>query len=171
MRADLLLLTSTFLLCSIAYPASLWGIGQLVFPNQARGSLIERNGRLVGSSQIAQAFTRPEYLHPRPSACDYNAAAAAGSNLAGSNPALRERIVKQLGDSRIGVPADLVTASGSGLDPHITLRGAMRQMDRISAARGRPRGDLEGILNRHIIHPPGGEPIVNVLLFNLDLDR
>ena len=137
-RAAALLVT--IVLCAISYPLILLGLGKAFFHDQAEGGLVEVNGQVVGSRLVARDFPEVRYLWPRPSAADFDATAASGSNLAASNPALRTRIVHELGvlhasdDER--VPADLVTASGSGLDPHVTLAGALYQAPRIAAARG-----------------------------------
>ncbi|MBX7105278.1 MAG: potassium-transporting ATPase subunit KdpC [Gemmataceae bacterium] len=173
LRANVVLLGGTFVACAIAYPLAVLGLAQAVLPLSANGSLVDRDGRVVGSVLIAQNFTSAKYFHGRPSACDYNAAASGGSNLAASNPKLRERVTEQLTKQYTGqsnVPCDLVTASGSGLDPHISLAGALPQADRVATARGRPRSVIEELLRRSATTPPDGVPIVNVLLVNLALD-
>jgi K+-transporting ATPase ATPase C chain len=196
-RANALLLSLTLLLCSVLYPLAVLAFGHALVPFQAGGSLIGADGepaapgQAVGSLLIAQGFEREEYFQPRPSAASYDGAASAGSNWAASNPSLRDRAARQLGLSvplfpkhapvdREWVPADAVTASGSGLDPHITLRNARQQLDRVVSAWAsktgtdpeRIRSTVNGILDQHTFVPLGGlggEPIVNVLEVNLAL--
>src|SRR5579875_3431839 len=182
LRANLWLLGSTVLICCVLYPLALWAIGQSVFPEKASGSLIVENGKVVGSRLIAQPFTRPEYFWPRPSAVSYDASASGGSNLSANNPKLRERVVKRLSEleSQRDVPADLVMASGSGLDPHITLKNAYYQLDRVTDAWTKKTGKkpqeirtiIEKILNEKASAPLGGlagVPLVNALEVNLVL--
>lgn len=162
MVADLLtgirLLLGTLFVCAVLYPAFLASSGNLV-PARATGSLIrDEAGTVIGSRLIAQRFTRAEYLWPRPSAVDYDASAAGGSNLAPSNPALRAKAIEIVNrmtatedredreDRR--VPGELVAASGSGLDPHITLAGALHQLQRIAEARGVHAKRVEELLRR-----------------------
>jgi len=119
----------TMVICCLLYPLVVLGIGQTLTPNSANGSLVSNGlGEIVGSKLIAQKFDRPEYFWPRPSAVDYNAAAAGGSNLSPANPELRERaktlVARFKATAEDPIPADLVTASGSGLDPNITLTAA-----------------------------------------------
>lgn len=181
----LLLLT---ILCGVVYPAAVTLVAEVAMPRQARGSLVERNGRVVGSELIGQHFDRPEYLWGRPSATapvpntSFNATAGSGStgsNLGPTNPALAEAIAARLvvlrasGVTSPSVPADLVTTSGSGLDPHISPAAAAVQVDRIAAARGTTAERVRVIIARHTeARTLGvlGEPRVNVLLVNLDLD-
>jgi K+-transporting ATPase ATPase C chain len=184
LRANLWLLGSTVLICCVLYPLALWAIGQSVFPEKASGSLIFENGKVVGSRLIAQPFTRPEYFWPRPSAVSYDASASGGSNLSANNPKLRERVVKRLSEleSQRNVPADLVMASGSGLDPHITLKSAYYQLDRVANAWAKKTGKapqeirriLEKLLKEKASAPFGGlagVPLVNVLELNLALHQ
>ncbi|MFV8750043.1 potassium-transporting ATPase subunit C [Nannocystaceae bacterium ST9] len=160
-----------------AYALILLGVGLGLAPAAAEGSLIRGpEGELVGSRLVGQSFTEPGYLWPRPSAVDHAADAAGGSNLAASNPALRERVLADLArhaasDER-PIPADLVTASGSGLDPDITLAGALYQAPRIAAARRVDRHEIEERL-RSLAHTPNpwSPPLINVLETNLELDR
>lgn len=158
----------------VAYPLAVTGIGMAVFPHQARGSMVERNGTVAGSDLIAQPFDDAKYLWPRPSAVAYNAAASGGSNLGPSNQALvdavRERITK-LGTATM--PADLVTTSASGLDPHVSPAAAEVQADRIAKARGVDASTVRSIIARYTEGRTFGilgQPRVNVLLVNLDLD-
>jgi potassium-transporting ATPase KdpC subunit len=169
----------TFLLCAIAYPATVWGLAQLMFPHQAEGSLIFNPDRtVIGSELIAQRFGSDRYFQPRPSAVDYKADAAAGSNLATTNPDLHDQIatrVRVLGGSKQQpVPVDLVTASGSGLDPDISPEAANYQAPRIAAARGIAIEQLRDLIIRQTNSSGailGAPPRVNVLLLNLALDK
>jgi K+-transporting ATPase KdpC subunit len=175
-----LLLGTTLLLCSVVYPAVLLAVG-LAFPGQAEGSLIrDTGGQVIGSRLIAQPFTAPEYFHPRPSACKYDASASAGSNLAASNPQLRQNVVELLEGRQGQVQADAVLASGSGLDPHITLANALAQLDRVAAEWARKTGrelggvrqDIEQRLQKRAAAPLGGlagVPLINVLEMNKEL--
>jgi K+-transporting ATPase ATPase C chain len=160
----------------------LWGIGRVLFPSQAEGSLIRRaDGSVIGSRLVAQAFTRPEYFHPRPSAVDYNAASTGGSNYGPSNPD-HLKLVKERLDARTALegasPADvtseMVTASGGGLDPHIPPSAAQLQAARVAKARGvAPERVLE-LVRQHTEAPTFGflgRARVNVLELNLALDE
>lgn len=163
----------TMVLCGGLYPLVLLGVGVLA-PEAAHGSLIGRDGQVVGSALVGQKFSRPGYLWPRPSAVDHNAAAAGGSNLGPTNPALTERVkasIQALGGAG-PVPADLVAASGSGLDPHVTLAGALYQAPRIARARSVDPGRVEAVL-RDVSEPEGlfRPALVNVLRANLALDE
>lgn len=248
LRTNLLLLGLTLAVCGGAYPLALWAVGRVVFPGNASGSLLTATGpdgtdRVVGSSRIAQRFTGDEYFWPRPSAADYNAAAAGGSNWGANNPKLRDRVARQLGPivryrtgsasagagpepctpqqdveawyaasppaprtdtplaaaffdawlqdpanrSKVAdlepVPADMVTTSGGGLDPHITLRNALSvyQLDRVAAKRAPTGGDAGAVREQVAELVKGqsftplsglvGEPLVNVLELNVELDR
>jgi len=158
----------SILLCGVLYVPAILAFGKTVVPEKANGSLvISTNGKIVGSRLIAQSFISPRYFHPRPSACDYNAQAASGSNLSPTNPELTKRaqeiILVNQADASRPIPADLVTASGSGLDPHITRAAAEFQIDRIAAARGLDAQTIRALL-------PNG-PLVNVLEINLALDQ
>lgn len=152
--------------CGFVYMPVVLGIAKVVAPEKASGSLITTpEGKVIGSSLVAQEFATERYFHSRPSACGYNASGAAGSNLSPTNPKLTERaetiIATYPGAGPI--PADLVTASGSGLDPHITREAAIYQIPRISAARNLPAEVLEKLV-------PAGK-LVNVLELNLSLDK
>jgi K+-transporting ATPase ATPase C chain len=168
----------SFVLCAIAYPVVVWGLAQLAFPHQAEGSLLyDRDHAVIGSELIAQPFASNRYFQPRPSAVDYKADAAGGSNLGTKNPDLRKKIVERAEALKATpekpVPVDLVTASGSGLDPEISAEGAIFQVRRVAAARGLPeqriRALIEDSTNRSgaLI---GAPPRVNVLKLNLALD-
>jgi K+-transporting ATPase ATPase C chain len=164
------------------YHVVLWGIGQTVFSAQAEGSLIRRpNGTVVGSSLIAQKFTRPEYFQPRPSAVDYNAASTGGSNLGPSNPdhlklvqGRLDAITKQEGVTAAQVPSEMVTASGGGMDPHIPPNAAELQAARIAASRKVGVSRVRELIAAHT-EPPTfgflGRARVNVLELNLALDE
>jgi K+-transporting ATPase ATPase C chain len=164
------------------YHLALWGVGQVVFPAQAEGSLIRRaDGSVIGSRLIAQPFTRPEYVHPRPSAVDYNAASTGGSNYGPSNPdhvkAVKKRldaIVAAEGVSAGQVPSEMVTASGGGMDPHIPPAAALLQAPRVAQARGVAVERVAEIIKTHT-EPPTfgflGRARVNVLELNLALDE
>ncbi len=176
------ILSLAAILCGI-YPALVWVTAQGIFHNEANGSLVIKNGRIVGSSLIAQGFTAAKYFHPRPSAAGsgYDAANSGGSNLGPLSKKLMDDVGQLIHDYRsendlsidVRVPADAVTSSGSGLDPHISLENALLQASRVANAR---RLTKEAILNRIVARTEGrvlgifGEPRVNVLLLNLDLD-
>ncbi len=170
---------ATLAICCVIYPLGILIFGQIATPETATGSLIRNDqGEIVGSELIAQGFSRPEYFWPRPSAVDYNAAAAGGSNLSPANPALRtsaEAIIGKMGATAENpIPADLVTASGSGLDPDITLEAARHQAPRVARARNLPVSAVLETLDK-MAERPGGKLIpvrlVNVLLVNMELDR
>jgi potassium-transporting ATPase KdpC subunit len=169
----------TMIVCSGFYTLFVYAIGRGLMPYTAEGSLVtDARGRIVGSELLAQRFSRPEYIWPRPSAVDYDASAAGGSNLSPANPKLRERainIIRAMGTNVDNpIPADLVTASGSGLDPDITLDAANYQADRVAKARGISKGAVVHIIKRHAKRTGGAfvpEPLVNVLEINVDLDK
>lgn len=181
-RPALVLLVLFSLVTGLAYPLVITGIAQGLFPVQAGGSLIEREGRLIGSSLIGQGFNAPHYFHPRPSAAGkagYDAASSSGSNLAPTAKALVERVAGDVAsyqqqDGAAAVPADAVTTSGSGLDPHISPANAARQLPRVAAARGMMPADLEALVQQHVERPWLGflgQPGINVLTLNLAVDK
>ena len=170
----------TTVLFGFAYPYLITGLAQWIFPAKANGQLISRNGRIAGSSLIGQSFTGPLYFHGRPSAAGngYDAANSSGSNLAASSKKLIDRIssdVQAIQSEHPGmpVPIDLVTASGSGLDPHISPAAAEWQVERVSRARGLSVDQVRALVRKHTEQRQFGflgEPRVNVLLLNLELD-
>lgn len=172
---------TSMILCCVLYTLIILGVGQVFVPYTANGSL-RRNeqGGTVGSEAIAQGFSRPEYFWPRPSAVDYNAAATGGSNLSPASPEVRKRAETILANmavkeaESIPIPADLITTSGSGVDPHITLQGARYQVARIALARNMSREKVTELLEQQAGRPGGAltpEPLVNVLLVNMALDK
>jgi K+-transporting ATPase ATPase C chain len=182
-RTAVLLLLLLSVITGLAYPALVTGIAQLVFPHQANGSLIVREGKAVGSALIGQPFDDPKYFWGRPSATSpfpYNPSASSGSNLGPANPALIEAVqgrvdaLKAADPGNTGpVPVDLVTASGSGLDPHISPAAALYQVSRVAKARGMDPSAVRQLVERHIEGRQLGvlgEPRVNVLALNLALD-
>ncbi|HEV8201842.1 MAG TPA: potassium-transporting ATPase subunit KdpC [Candidatus Polarisedimenticolia bacterium] len=171
----------TLLLLGGLYPLVLWGVGAAAFPAQAEGSLLRRpDGSVVGSRLIAQPFERPDYFQPRPSAVSFNAAGSGGSNLGPSNPDLVKAVAARLvavrareGKEAGPVPSELVTTSGSGLDPHIPPAAAALQAARIANARGVTIEKVSALIEAHT-EPPLlgflGRARVNVLELNLALD-
>jgi potassium-transporting ATPase KdpC subunit len=169
------------LLTGLAYPLAVTGLGQALFPHQAQGSLILKDGKPVGSELVGQAYSDLGHFWSRPSATTpqpYNAAASSGSNLGPSNPALAEAVAANLAALRAAhgeglVPAELATASASGLDPHVSPAAAMYQVRRVAAARGLGEKEVEALV-RSLVEERflgiWGEPRVNVLRLNLALD-
>jgi potassium-transporting ATPase KdpC subunit len=170
----------TTLVFGLIYPLGMTGLSHLLFPKQAAGSLIEKNGHVVGSKLIGQTFSSDKYFHSRPSAAGtgYDASASSPSNLAPTNQALVDRVksdVAKLQQENPGaaIPADLVTSSGSGLDPEISPAAAEFQIPRVAKARGLTVDAIRELVARHTqgrTFGIFGEPRVNVLELNLDLD-
>jgi K+-transporting ATPase ATPase C chain len=171
------------LISGAVYPLISVGIGGLAFPHRSTGSLIERDGTVVGSELLGQPFAGPQWFQGRPSAAGtgYDPFAASGSNWAPSNPALRERaaaastsIAEANGVAPTAIPSDLIAASGSGLDPHLSPEAALLQVQRVAAARKLPEAQVRALVEG-LIEPPTlgllGQPRVNVLKLNLALDR
>ena len=171
-------------LTGLAYPLAVTGLGQLLFPGKANGSLITENGKFIGSELIGQPFSDPKYFWGRLSATGpfpYNAAASSGSNYGPTNPALFDAVkgrIKQLHDAdstnTLPIPVDLVTASGSGLDPHISVAAAKYQIARVARVRGLGPEKVQSIVDENTESRQLGflgEPRVNVLKLNLSLDK
>lgn len=164
----------------LLYPLVGVGLGQALFPQPANGSLIERDGQVVGSSLVAQPFADARYFQPRPSAAGFNPMGVSGSNQARTNPDLRQRVEETRaavaardGVDPAAVPSDLVTQSGGGIDPHISPAAAAIQVERVARARGLGRDAVEGLVARHTESRQLGllgQPRVNVLELNLALD-
>jgi K+-transporting ATPase ATPase C chain len=176
------ILSLTVILCGF-YPLIVWALAQGLLSQKANGSLVDRDGKVVGSALIAQSFSGPSYLHPRPSAAGggFDAASSGGSNLGPTSEklilAVRERIARYRLENGIAesvpIHADAVTTSGSGLDPHISVANALLQAHRIALARGVSEEVVRRKIEAHIEGRDWGifgEPRVNVLLLNLDLD-
>jgi K+-transporting ATPase ATPase C chain len=192
LRPAIVMILAMTLITGLAYPLAITGIAGLVFPHQAAGSLVTRDGKVIGSELIGQNFTADKYFHGRPSAttdtdpkdptksipAPYNAANSSGSNLGPTSKDLVERVtqdVAQLSASNPSarVPVDLVTTSASGLDPDITPAAALFQVSRVAKAREIPEARLKQLVEDHIENRVGGifgEPHVNVLKLNLALD-
>jgi potassium-transporting ATPase KdpC subunit len=192
-RPAIIVLLALTLITGLGYPLAMTAIAGVIFPKQAEGSLIERDGKVVGSALIGQEFTSEGYFHGRPSATTapdpqdstktvpkpYNAANSGGSNLGPTNKALIDRVsedvekLKQENPSA-AVPIDLVTTSGGGLDPDITPEGALFQVPRVAKARNLSEDRVRQLVNENIERPVAGllgEPRVNVLALNLALDK
>jgi K+-transporting ATPase ATPase C chain len=177
---------ATVVLCVVVsgiYPVLIWGVGQVLFPHQANGSLVENNGQIVGSELLAQGFSGAKYFHPRPSdaGTGYDPTNSGGSNLGPTSQKLMDGIKANVAQYRQEnalsadalVPVDAVTASGSGLDPHISLQNAKIQIARVAKERGLTDDAVQAEVTRatdNALFGIGGEPGVNVLKVNLALD-
>lgn len=182
LRPALVLFLLFTLVTGVAYPLAITGLAQVALPSKANGSMIEKDGQIVGSNLIGQFFANPRYFHGRPSSAGqngYDASSSSGSNLGPSSKALAERIagdvqkVKTEDGLAGAVPADLVTASGSGLDPDISPAAALAQASRVARERGLAEADIRELVGRTIqprLLGLIGEPRVNVLALNMALD-
>jgi K+-transporting ATPase ATPase C chain len=193
LRPALVLIVLFTIMTGLIYPFVMTGIAQVAFPHQANGSLVVKDGNVIGSELMGQSFAGEQYFHGRPSAtvtpdpadstktvdAPYNAANTAGSNLGPTSKALVERMTKDVEERKAQnpnarVPTDLVTASGSGLDPHISPEAALFQVPRVAKARNMPEDRLRQIVNERVegrVLGVFGEPRVNVLALNMALDR
>ncbi len=186
-RASVVVLLMMTVLLGIAYPLAMVGVAGAAFPGQAAGSLVEKDGKVVGSALIGQSFTGEGYFHGRPSAttdtdpadstktvaAPYNAANSAGSNLGPTSRALIDRVKEDADRLGNGVPVDLVTTSGSGLDPHVSPAAAAWQVARVAKARGLREVEVQALVTQYTegrMYGLLGEPRVNVLRLNLALD-
>jgi potassium-transporting ATPase KdpC subunit len=183
LRPAIMVTLVLMVITGLIYPEVVTGIAQLVFPRQANGSLVTVNGQVIGSVLIGQQFKRAEYFHPRPSAAGngYDDTLSTGTNKGPTDRKLADTLIVQAVDSAVKldhavrgkVPADLVTSSGSGLDPHISPASALLQVDRVARARGGEPEKVRALVQQHIEGRQFGffgEPRVNVLLLNLALD-
>jgi K+-transporting ATPase ATPase C chain len=192
-RPAIVLLVALTLITGLLYPLAITGVAQVLFPKQANGSMIEKDGKVIGSALIGQVFADDKYFHGRPSATNspdpkdatktvdapYNAANSAGSNLGPTNKALIDRVkgdVEKLKEEnpKAQVPIDLVTTTGSGLDPHISPDAALFQVPRVAKTRNMPEDRVRQLVNEHVEGRTLGflgEPRVNVVALNLALDR
>ena len=181
LRPAILITFVLTIITGILYPLAVTGIAQTIFHKQANGSLIERDGKVIGSEIIGQNFAKPEYFHPRPSQNSYDAANSGGSNLGPTNPALADRLKKDAETFRKDnpdytgpIPADAITASGSGLDPEISPANALAQAARVAKTRGASTDAVQSLVAVNTQQRDLGvlgEPRVNVLKLNMALDQ
>jgi len=180
LRPALTLLALLTIITGVIYPLTVTGLAQVLFPHQANGSLIVIDGKTYGSELIGQQFDDPKYFWGRSSAAGYNAAASSGSNLGPMNPSLEEVVQARIDalhaadpNNPLPIPVDLVTASASGLDPHISLASALYQARRVASARGWSEAEVTSLVEKYTEGRQFGifgEPRVNVLLLNLALN-
>ena len=174
LRPAVSMLALMTLITGVAYPLAVTGVTQLAFPEQANGSLVrDARDQVRGSALLAQSFEGDQWFQPRPSAGSFATVASGASNLAPSNPALVERVAQDAqrlaGEGTAPVPMQLVTTSGSGLDPHLSPQAARWQITRVAKARGIPANTLERLVEQHTERPLVGPAVVNVLALNLAL--
>jgi K+-transporting ATPase ATPase C chain len=183
-RTSVIAVVLLTVLTGVIYPFLVTGIAQLLFPDKANGSMIKQNGAVLGSALIGQQFTEPKYFWGRLSATNpvaYNASASSGSNYGPLNPALLAAVTKRIRDLRAAdpqntqpIPVDLVTASGSGLDPHISVAAAQYQISRVARSRNVHEGNIRSLVDQYAEGRQFGflgEPRVNILKLNLALDE
>jgi K+-transporting ATPase ATPase C chain len=159
----------------ILYPLTMTGVAQLLFPNRANGSFLVREGKIIGSELIGQNFTQDKYIHGRPSAVDYDARVSGASNYGPMETKFREQVAERIralkkSDNLPSLPADIITASASGLDPHLSAEAAMVQIPRIAKARNMAESAVSDLIRTHTESPWCGSPYINVLKLNLALD-
>lgn len=179
LKSALIIFALFSLILGLLYPFVMTGIAQLVFPHKANGSILIRNGKIAGSELIAQSFTQAVYFQGRPSTVNYDGGSSGASNYGPTEPKFHEQISERLNTIRKingllpnqSVPADLVTASASGLDPHISVSSAMLQVPRIAKVRKIDETVIRSLVFTHIEEPLFGTPCINVLKLNLALDE